>query len=524
MDLEDMYRVVTVVDKQGSAIDRLAQGVKPFHDNLENIIVDVHPKRPDNQQLDRFMNAARMADVIDYQYFRTAEMLRERYEWLKTIPSTLTHHNPYSIKESDWASYDYVIANNKTIHSELKQLSATLTELIPNCVDPYFWKFNDDYHFERSVIMVANRIESKKGILPVAKACRQIEAKLYLVGNISDMDYFKQVMSVEGVEFHQNITDEGLRDLYYKAGVHVCNSVDNFESGTMPMLEAIFCGVPVLTRNIGQVPDIYDENNLVVNRAEPEAVEEIARHLQSMFGDKKKLEDMRHEAWISIKDRNLERRAYNYQRIWRKLRPEPVSVIMPVSDKPDITSKSINAILNQSHQNIELVVADDGDEPQKELVDSISKLANIPIRYIRIEEPGYNLAKARNLAAIEATSDVLVFCDQRIIMDENAITEFLKEIKPMVWLYGSKGVKKDWIENFSCVLRDDFASLGMFAEYIQQYGGMSQDMRSRARRCGFELKYIEKAKAQQEGKSSNKRKRKYEIMKSKNILWKLGLK
>ena len=74
-----MFKVVCVVDKIGTALDRLAKQVIPYHDNIDYVVCDVHPKRPDQEQLERFEREAKDADVIDYQYFRTAEMLRERY-------------------------------------------------------------------------------------------------------------------------------------------------------------------------------------------------------------------------------------------------------------------------------------------------------------------------------------------------------------------------------------------------------------------------------------------------------------
>lgn len=519
-----MLRVVCVVDKVGTALDRLGKGVTSLFDNLDYHVVDVHPKRPSTEQLDKFVKLARTADVMDYQYFRSADMLREKYPWVKDIPSVLTHNNPYSITERDWNDYQVNVGNNKEITANLRNITSTRVEYIPLVVDPYFWEFNDNYTFNRSVIMVANRIESKKGILPVAEACKELGIKMYLVGAISDPDYWHKVMGTGVVEFAQEVSDEALRDLYYRAGIHVCNSVDNFESGTLPILEAMFCGVPVLTRNVGHVPDIKTDVNLVIQDSEPENVNRISTLINRMLSDKKKLEDMRHEAWFSIKDRNFERRAYMYQRLYRELLPDkPVSVIIPVAGKPEITSKCVNSILNQTHKNIEIIVIDDGDVKQKETIESLQKVANVPVRYMEIKEPGYNLAKARNLGAIEAASDILVFCDQRMIMHPNCIEEFVKELKPHYWLYGSKGAKKDFVENISCILREDFVTMGMFNERIEQYGGMSQECRSRARRQGFNTYYVESAKATPEGKSSNRRRKKFEIMESKNLLWKIGL-
>lgn len=520
-----MFRVVCVVDKKNTALDRLAKGVRPYHTNLDYHVVDVHPKRPSPEQLQKFEELAKSADIIDYQYFRSAELLRNMYPWLKEIPSILTHNNPYSIKESDWNSYQVNVGNNTSITKELREITTTRVEYIPLVVDPYFWEYNNEYTYSKSVIMVANRIESKKGILPVAQACAEIGAKMYLVGAISDPEYWGQVMATGVVEFAQEVSDELLRELYHKSGVHVCNSVDNFESGTLPILEAIFCGVPVLARNVGHVPDIRKDGNIKLQEGSPEDVERIANLLTVMFADRKVLEKMRSDAWVSIKDRNFERRAYTYQRLYRELLAEkPVTVIMPVADKPELTSRSVNAVLAQNYKNIELIVIDDGDSKQGDTINSLRRISQIPFRYIALDQVGYNLAKARNIGAIEATSDILVFCDQRMVMEEDCVHEFVTNLKPRAWLYGSKdGVEKDFIENLSCVSREDFVTFGMFNERCDRYGALSQETRSRARRQGMNLELLKSAKATTAGKSSNRSRKRIEIMESKNMLWKVNL-
>lgn len=517
-------KVVAIVDKTGTALDRLAKGVAPYHTNLDYKVIDVHPKRPSPEQLQRIEQECQTADIIDYQYYRTADMLRNRYEWLKAIPSILTHNNPYAIKERDWNDYQVVVGNNKEIYENLKKITATRIEHIPLVVDPHFWSYNEDYKFERSVIMVANRIESKKGILPVALACKKAEVKMYLVGAISDPDYWKQVMDTGVVHFAQQVTDEELRDLYHQAGVHICNSVDNFESGTLPLLEAIFCGVPAISRKVGHVPDFMTEDNIVINDHDNEDVDHLADLITETLNDKKKLEKMRHEAWYSIKDRNFERRAYMYQKLYRELLPgAPVSVIVPIAGKPDVTRTCLNAIANQTHTNIEVIVCDDGEEDQKANVDNFASTVSIPVRYIRLGGEGYNLAKARNLGAIEATSDILIFCDQRMQMDSNCVDEFVKNLKPRYWLYGNKGAQKDFVENLSAVHRDDFMTFGGFNTMITKYGGLSQETRARARRQLLSLEYTVSAKATPQGKSRNKWTKKMDILETKNQLWKMGL-
>lgn len=532
-----MLRVVVVVDKKDSAIDRLARGSAKYHDNLDLIICDVHPKRPDMAQLSRFKDAAFEADLIDWQYFRTAEMLRERYPWLSEKPQMLTHHNPYSITESDWNGYDMVVANNRTIYKRLGDITQAPVEYVPNAVDTDFWTFNQQWQPNGTVIMVANRIESKKGVLPVALACGSLGLKLILVGSISDRRYFEDIMNTGCVSFHEQISDAELRDLYYGSTIHVCNSVDNFESGTMPMLEAMLCGVPVLTRNIGQVPELSNGSNMVVSDHHPEDVQAIAGQLRSMLMDKKALAEMREAGWQSAKTRSHVRRAYQYQKLYRQLlypQQAPVSIVVPIYDKPDVMRRCFDAIAAQTYKNFELIVVDDnvdtlanfeeGKLSNRDVVKDFGRYANFPVRYIPTFsiEDDYGLARARNVATIEATGDIMVYCDQRMIMAPDAVQRFVENIKPKHWLYGNKGAsKKEFVENFSAVYRQDIMNAGMFNERCTQYGALSQEIRTRIRAQGMVTEYVAPAKATPTGKSSNRMRRRGEIIKSKNMLWKM---
>lgn len=518
-----MLKVVCVVDKKNSAIDRLAEGNKRYNTNLDFVICDVHPKRPDPEQLERFEREARTADIMDFQYFRTAQMLLERYEWLKDKPKLLAHHNPYSITESDWSDFDLIVANNQTIREKLGLITQKPIELIPNAQDMDFFAFRREFDPKKRVNMVANRIEAKKGILPVALACQELNIGMDLVGAISDPNYFDAVMATGVVTFYERIPDEKLRDLYYEAMIHVCNSEDNFESGTMPMLEAMMCGVPVVSRNIGQVPDIYTGDNLELNEADPEDVESLVAHIEKLMLDRAKMLEMRENAWRSIKDRNFERRAYSYQKLYRKLMSPhaPVTVIMPVCGRPDSYRQSINAVAEQDYPNLELIIVNDC-EPDQALYD-LAKTVNLPVRIIENNQGDYGLARARNKGIIEATGDILVFCDQRMVMERGAVSQFAAHLTKRTWLYGDKDGKTNFVENFSAVFREDIVRAGMFNERITEYGGMSQEIRSRVQEQGMEVKLLKTAKATPKGSSKNVYTKKGEIVRMKNLLWKVGL-
>jgi glycosyltransferase involved in cell wall biosynthesis len=518
-----MLNVLCVVDKVDTALDRLAKGVAPYHTNLDYKVIAIHPKRPDDSQLVAFEQAASEADIIDYQYFRTAEMLRSRYSWLDGKRQILTHNNPYSVTESDWNAYDAVVANNKEIEAKLVHITDAPLHYIPLTANADFWEYNPDWEAGKRVLMVANRIEGKKGILPVAIACAEAGLKFVLVGSISDMNYMDAIMATGNVEFHEHITDEELRTLYYRSTILVCNSVDNFESGTQPILEAMLCGVPVLTRSVGHVPDIYNEENMVLLEGESDDVVGITDKLRSMIYDKKQLQDLRDKAWQSAKTRNFERRAYAYQKLYRNILypdTQTVSVVVPVNDKPEIIRQCLNAIAAQTYQNIEVVIADDGEIDQG-LVKDFAQYVNFPVRSINTYNDDYGLARARNEALIEATGEIIVFCDQRIVMERDAVEVFVGNLNRGKWLYGTKGAKKEFVENFSCVYRSDVIKAGMFNERINLYGGQSQEIRERIRLQGMSTEFVPGAKAKAVGKSSNRNRQRANIIKMKNRLAKM---
>lgn len=530
-------KVVAVTDKIDSAIDRMARGMMKYHTNLDYVVCDTHPKRPDAAQLNKFEQEAMNADIIDFAYYRTAEMLINRYPWLADKKKIVQLHNPYCITESDWNQYDIVVANNKEMYERLGSITNSPVEYIGNTIDTDFWAYNPDWQPSNRVIMVANRIESKKGILPVAIACGDAGLHLDLVGAVSSPTYLYDIMQTGAVTFHEKISNEELLALYHKAGIYVLNSVDNYESSSNPLLEAMLTGVPVLARKVGIVPELDNGENMIVHEDDPEDVSALTNLLTDMINDKKKLIEMRDKAWSTAKIRSNRRRAYEYQELYRRvLHPDtkPVSVVVAVCGKPDVTRRNLDAIAKQTYRNIELIVADDGlGKQNRDIVKEFSQFVDFPVRYIQSAnlilnqetgqlEKDYGLARARNLATIEATGQIMVYCDQRMIMEPNCIEEFVANIKPRYWLFGDKGAKKStFIENLSAIYRRDIVIAGMFSERCDRYGALSQETRQRVRYQGIKTEYTETAKATPLGKSGNRNHKREDIIRAKDMLFRM---
>jgi len=523
-------RVLTITITPGSAVDRLAEMVKKYNEHLFIDILPFHPKRFSEDDLRVFEEKAEQADIIDFQYWKSAVVLLERFPSLRDKRKILTHHNPYNLHERNWEEFNAVVASNKSIEKELKTIPECKDNVyyIPHAVDLDFFEFNHNYTDEKVVGMVAFRIEKNKGIKEVAQVCKELGYKFLLVGRISKPSYFKEIIEVNpDIDFREEVSDEELRDAYREMAVYVFNSVDNFESGSLPVLEAMSMGVPVLARNIGLVPDIYNEKNMVVREGKHNDLEDLKNELRILMENKEKRLEIRKNAWHTVRNFSHRKRARLYAKLYNTvLFDEPlVSVVIPTYNRKEQVIEILKALNEQTYENIEAIVADDNSTDGTEsAVKKFREKVRYPIKYISTERDGYNLAMARNMAVVEAEGEVIVFCDSRLKPHSDAIYQFVKQVirdKEKIWYFGDKGAgKRSFVENFSAIRRSHFIRAGMFCERITRYGGMTQEVSTRFKSQGFKFRYLPFARAK-EILSSKAENRTGDIWKSKFQLWKM---
>lgn len=510
------------VDKTYSAIDRMAQAVRIHNPHFNIQIFPLHPKRNDADTLFKAHDLLRWADLVDIHYWKSGEVLRASFPVdFESKPKIVCHFNPYDFDKLEWLKiYNQVVCNNKTIQNRM-----LYSHLIPMGIDLDFFRFNSNYTEEKVVMMSVARIESKKGVLEIAQVCKELGYKFILVGRVSDGSYVQEVLN-QGAEFIENATEEILRDIYYKSAIHVCNSVDNFESGTLPILEAMACGVPVLTRNIGHVPDIYDGGNMVVRMGKKEDIKDLKKHLKDLMENRDLRLKIREKAWKTVKNRFDKRMAREFSKLYYKVlgKDHPlISIIIPTFDNHEAFIECLAAAANQDYPNLEIIVADSGNISVEKLITAYKLHGKVPLKYIRFENYGrFTLAEARNRAVVESQGEYLVFCDDRLAMAQDAVSSFLVGAKPNSWFWGVKdSYIKDFVENFSFIRRVDLIKGGMFCERIDRYGGMSQEIRERFSQLGYNFELIQGAKATSVSRSKNSEKKRQDTIESKFTLYKL---
>lgn len=314
-------KIIQIVPAMATAITTQANGILQNNKDINIRLLPFHPKKPDKKQISDLMEGWKWCDFVDMQYWKSGSKIREMFKgqnlWERKR-KMLTHYNPYNLHEEDWSDYDKVIVVNKFQKSELPD-----AELIPLSIDTNFFKYSRYYTPDPVVHMAVNRIEGKKGVVEVAQACRELDYKFILVGRPSKPEYVKEVKAAGGsnIEYRQGVSDRQLRDSYYESAIHVCNSVDFFESGTMPILEAMSCGIPVLTRWVGHVPDLYEEDEtcLRINHEKQNNVESIKEHLKDMMDGRNTRIKQRLAAEQVVKSRSNEIRAARYRKVYEEM-------------------------------------------------------------------------------------------------------------------------------------------------------------------------------------------------------------
>lgn len=552
-------KILQIVDVQGWAIDRLAQSIIKHNPQHRFRTLYIPPRdAEDPARIKDVKDVYKWADIIHFQYWRTYDQLIKKLPELEKKKLILTHHNEKNIFSTDPSTLDAVTVCTKYQQDEMMKRGLERIYRIPYGIDLDKSYWNEDYPPKEVKIGYVGRIKRWKRFQQVALACQELGYKLIFMGRRDDEEYWKEIVAAMGgeekmketIEYHMNEPEEKMHDVYKQMTVYVGNSWEGRETGTIPFLDALAIGVPVLTTLAGLAKDIIrDGENAVVldfNNPQPDSKEwekankeDIKKKLKMIVEDEELRKKLRNEGWKTVKNMTEAKMAREYSVLYnRVLYPSGtvgdtmVSVIVPTYNRKNEVLKILDSLKNQTYPNIETIICDDNsnDGTEEVIIKYRSDNPDLCIKYLNTKKDGYNLAMARNMGAIEAEGGILVFCDSRFVPMPSAIRSFVEAMLHFTkdqknWLWGDKGWgQRNFVENWSCIRRQHFINFGMFNERIDRYGGMSQEIRRRFAFQGGDLGYVETAKAR-EIKTAHKwdLKRRKDVIDMKFKLWKMNM-
>jgi Glycosyl transferase family 2 len=90
-----------------------------------------------------------------------------------------------------------------------------------------------------------------------------------------------------------------------------------------------------------------------------------------------------------------------------------VSVVLPTYERPDRLRRAVQSVIAQRYTRWELLVVDDGGEPDSRRV--VEETEDPRVRWMRIEHGG--VCAARNAALAEASGELIAYLDDDNVMD-----------------------------------------------------------------------------------------------------------
>lgn len=180
------------------------------------------------------------------------------------------------------------------------------------------------YGIGKSVVLSVGVIEPRKNLLTLVEAFAKLKALhndyiLVLAGDYG-LDYQRVRRRVQDlrvqdcVVFPGFIPDEELPSLYNLAEVFVYPSL--YEGFGLPVLEAMACGIPVITSQVSSMPEIVGNAGLLVD---PRSVEELATALARVLTDGELRQRMRKQGLERSQVFSWDRTARETLRVYEEL-------------------------------------------------------------------------------------------------------------------------------------------------------------------------------------------------------------
>jgi glycosyltransferase involved in cell wall biosynthesis len=237
------------------------------------------------------------------------------------VPSVVTVHDLIAIKYPLWCQYESewyfrlffrkgieqankIIAVSHTVKTDIIETYAVdpeKIEVVYHGISNAFRKINDKeklaavaskYNLPDQYLLFVGNLEPKKNIVNIIRAFHQLmnepgfNHKLVIVGRkgwkyesifkvVNDLNLQKDIF------FTGYVPLEDLPSIYSMATVFVFPSL--YEGFGLPVLEAMACGLPVITSNRGALPEISGDSAIHVD---PTNINDIAEAISGVVSDR----------------------------------------------------------------------------------------------------------------------------------------------------------------------------------------------------------------------------------------------
>lgn len=175
------------------------------------------------------------------------------------------------------------------------------------------------YNLPNNFILNVGSIEPRKNAFQIVKAIENIDIPLVIIGKGKAYaeqikQYIKQKGLQQRVHLLQGFTMQELSTIYAMADIFVYPSL--YEGFGIPIIEALYTGVPVITTNSGVFPEAGGPFSYYIN---PNNIDEIQYAINTILSNTKMRNEMIENGLVYVQRFNDDVIAHQWNRLYRSL-------------------------------------------------------------------------------------------------------------------------------------------------------------------------------------------------------------
>ncbi len=324
--------------------------------------------------------------------------------------------------------------------------SNALVHVLYNGIDLSKYTRSEKKKDSITTLMYAGRIIPEKGVKELTNAfnmvCESLEEgsrnniDLKIVGFSGfNQGYENKICRLvgkhENIECIGQIPEDQMPLLYNLADAVVMPTIDEEPFGLVA-LETMAKGIPLIVTNSGALPEVVGDGACIVPKDE-NIVQNLSTAILKFASDYKYAQDIAKKGYNRAHGKisfDINNYYNNFDQILepKEITPEDkISVIVPVYNVSEYLRRCVSSITNQTYQNTEIVLIDDGSTDESGNICDELALSDNRIKVIHQENKG--LSGARNTGLDNSTGSFIFFCDSDDYLKNDALDKMLFKLK-----------------------------------------------------------------------------------------------
>lgn len=323
-------KILQVADRPGWAIDRLSKPLSELYPEVDMSYFSVSAHRyldsgySDWKTSTQFtQELAEQYDVIHFHRVKACLFDFNKMRAKKVITVHTERHEDWEDKRL--MDFDLIIAPTKHAMEHCLKVIPELKDKIvhiPHGIDTKKYIHIPERKPQKGEIGYVGRVVKWKRFSSAQKGANLTGLKLIACGYIeSGKDYnIYNLREDVDFEYHPFLNEPLMTEFYHRMNLFLSLSISHVEAGPLPTLEAMACGVPVISTKVGWAKDYCTHNKNIVFIEQDVAEDPIrlSKIIKEVYEDETYKEQISQGALELIKDFSIEKYAEKLMKLYEQ--------------------------------------------------------------------------------------------------------------------------------------------------------------------------------------------------------------